>query len=212
MSIWIWALVLLIIGLLEYFIDQYQKITLARLKFWQAVLLQYINKLVEFAVNVYVFGTIIIFYDKLKSGIYDWSTLGPYLAYFHGCVLGTAIAIIIYRRLKSKKDKERRIRFLEKARLKKKQYSQQLPDVSMEIEESLLGDDLDNEDLKQTIVEEATERIVKKVTKSVRRALEEEDEPSEEIRDQTNSDRKVIEEKEHKQGSSSKIKEGPEKT
>jgi len=223
MSVWIWGILLLIIGVIEYFIDQYQKITLSRLNFWQATLLQYVNKILEFAVNVYVFSNIIDFWTKLKQGVYDFSSLFPYLAYFHGCIIGTAVAIIVYKHVKRKKDVERRLQHLEKARLRKKQYKNQLPDVSMEIEESILGDDLEQEDLKQQVVEQATEQIVKRVTKKIQRALEapdieeetsKEEEQSErkEVYHQTDSDGKISETKEPQPSTTPETGESTPKT
>jgi hypothetical protein len=217
MTVWIWGILLLVIGLVEYFIDQYQKITLSRLKFWHATLLQYINKILEFAVNVYVFSNIIDFWTKIKQGVYDFSSLFPYLAYFHGCIIGTALAIVVYKRMKRKNDMQRRLQHLEKARLRKKQYKNQLPDVSMEIEESILGDDLEQDDLQQQVVEQATEQIVKRVTKKIQKALESpdvEEETSERtsVHNQTDSNGTSSQTEERQPGTPPEIRESPPKT
>ena len=44
------------------------------------------------AINLYVFGTIVVFWEKFQHGNHDFLLLSPYAAYTLGTVGGTGIA------------------------------------------------------------------------------------------------------------------------
>jgi hypothetical protein len=215
--LWYWWIILLfVVGVLEFFIDQYQKITLARLKFWPSVGLQTANQYFTFLVNVYAFGTIMTFWNQIQKGIYDFTTLIPYLAYVHGCIVGTGVALLIYKKRKKKQDKEHKKKILEKARLSKKEFKKYETDVSAVIEEEDF-DDLDEtsivkEEIKAELKEEIKEEIKEeqleeKIKEELDEQLEEvilEDESVEtkKISDQVVSDGTISQKEENKESSS----------
>lgn len=172
-SVFLWSVGLFIIGLLEFWIDQHQKIILSRLKLWSTICFQWLNQIFTFLVNVYAFGTIMDFWEKFRSGIYDFKTLVPYLAYVHGCVAGTAVAIAVYANLKKKRDRNKAIKSLEKARNKKKNMNKLNPDISTEVE--TLFDDMEQEDMKQQIKERAIEKASDIVAEQVEKAFKSEE-------------------------------------
>jgi hypothetical protein len=163
-----WSLGLFIIGLLEFCIDQYQKIVLSRLRFWPTVIFQWLNQIFTFLVNVYVFGTIMDFWTKFRSGVYDAATLYPYLAYIHGCVAGTGIALLVYRNRKQKQSREKAIKLLEKARTKKKKLSEVQADINIET----LFDDVDIEDMKEELKERTIADAKKRISDKIEKAFQ----------------------------------------
>lgn len=160
-----WSLGLFVLGLIELALDQYQKIILARLKFWPTVAFQALKELVEFLQNVWVWGTVIDFWEKIRAGVYDFKTLIPYMAYAHGCVAGTAVAMWIYIKNKKKKDREKAIKLLEKARSKKKKMN------DIEVETETLFDEVEKEDMKHEIRERAIEQAADIISKQVEKAF-----------------------------------------
>jgi hypothetical protein len=167
------SLGLFVIGLIEYTIDQYQKLLLSRLKLFSTLAFQLVNKLFEFGINLYVFGTIVIFWEKFQHGNHDFKLLLPYFMYTLGMVAGTGIAILIYAKLKKKRDRNKAIKSLEKARNKKKNMDKLKPDISTEVE--TLFDDMEQEDIKQQIKERAIEKASDIVAEQVEKAFKSEE-------------------------------------
>jgi hypothetical protein len=173
--IW-WATGLFVIGVVEFIIDQVQKIHLSRLNLWKTTIYQLLNKYFEFIVNVYAFGAIVDFWTQARAGHYHFSTLGPYLAYLHGCVAGTAIALVIYVRQKRKKDREKAIRLMEKPRKKskKKQTKKQkkVEEVIQAATSETLLDSVEVEDIKSEVKERAIEKASQKISDKIDEAFD----------------------------------------
>lgn len=182
MSVWVWAIILFIVGLVEYTIDQYEKIVSVRLKVGETVMFGLLNQYFDFFVHVFLFGMIIDFWEKFHSGVYDWSKLIPYACYVHGCVAGMAVALIIYKHRKKQIDKDRRLELLEKARLKKKSLKELSKGVTLTIQETPM-DDLEREDLKDEAKAEAKERILAKLDKAVDQMVDQMVDPAPEVSD-----------------------------
>ena len=163
MHTWVWAVILFVVGLVEFFIDEYQKVVSVRLKIFEATIFSTLNHYFDFFTHLFLFGMIIDFWEKFHAGIIAVGTLIPYVAYIHGCIAGTAVALIFYKWRKRKGDKERRGRYLEKGREKKKQYSGLKTDVTMEIEEEMVDDDrldpIQHEDIIHKVKEEVKEEL-----------------------------------------------------
>jgi DNA integrity scanning protein DisA with diadenylate cyclase activity len=181
MSILLLSLGLFIVGLIEYVIDQYQKIVLSRLRFWSTINFQLVNKLLEFAINIYVFGTVIAFWEKFRDGNHDFKLLLPYLLYVLGTVCGTGIAMIIYTRIKKAKDHEHTLKLISRTDKKgkkrsKKKYNKMVDDAVTKMSTETLLDPIETEDLKDQIKAKVVENISQSISEKVDKALDQEKE------------------------------------
>jgi hypothetical protein len=170
---------LFFVGLIEYVIDQYQKILLSRLKLLQTLAFQLANKTFEMAVNLYIFGTIVVFWEKFLKGNHDFFLLSPYVAYTLGTVAGTGIALHIYTLLKKKKDHERTLKLISKTDKKgkkrsKKKYNKMVDDAVTKMSTETLLDPVETEDLKAEIKERVIEAATQKISDRVDEALDQE--------------------------------------
>jgi hypothetical protein len=180
MKVLYWSIGLFIVGLLEFWIDQHQKIILSRLKLSSTVFFQWLNQIFTFLVNVYAFGTIMDFWDKFRSGVYDFKTLIPYLAYVHGCVAGTAVAIAVYSNMKRKKDHDRTLKLISKIDKKgkkrsKKKYNKMVDDAVTKMSAETLLDPVETEDLKSEIRERAIEAATQQISEKINEAFPKEE-------------------------------------
>jgi hypothetical protein len=179
MKVLYWSLGLFLIGLLEFWIDQHQKVVLSRLKLWQSVFFQLMNQYFTFFVNVYAFGIIMDFWNQVKTGVYDTKTLFPYLSYIHGCVAGTAVALVVYIHNKKKKDHERTLKLISKTDKKgkkrsKKKYNKMVNDAVTKMSTETLLDPIETEDLKEQIKQQVVESVTQKISDKVDKALDQE--------------------------------------
>jgi hypothetical protein len=158
-----WGLILFVVGIVEFFISEYQNLHSVRLKVKPTILFSELNHLFDFFVNVFLFGMIIDFWEKFKHGNHNFKTLLPYLFYLQGCTIGTILALVVYKKRKKQQDREKRILLLEKARQTKKQLQEFKNDVKTEIEEEI-EEDLDAEiNIEQETESVNTEEISDKV-------------------------------------------------
>jgi hypothetical protein len=170
---------LFFIGLVEYVIDQYQKILLSRLKFFSTIAFQLVNKTFEMAVNLYIFGTIVVFWEKFLHGTHDFWLLSPYITYTLGTVSGTATALLIYTRLKKKKDHERTLKLISKTdkkgkRRSKKKYNKMVDDAVSKMSNETLLDPVETDDLREQIKQQVVENVTQKISDRVDQALDQE--------------------------------------
>jgi hypothetical protein len=167
---------LFFVGLVEYVIDQYEKLLLSRLKFWSTVGFQFVNKAFEMVVNLYVFGTIVVFWEKFQHGNHDFILLSPYAAYTLGTVAGTGVALHIYTLLKKKKDYERTLKLISKTDKKgkkrsKKKYNKMVDDAVTKMSTDTLLDPVETEDLREQIKQQVVENVTQKISDKVDEAL-----------------------------------------
>jgi hypothetical protein len=172
---------LFFVGLVEYVIDQYQKILLSRLKLVSTIMFQLVNKTFEMGINLYIFGTIVVFWEKFLHGNHDFWLLSPYITYTLGTVSGTATALIIYTRLKKAKDHEHTLKLISKTDKKgkkrsKKKYNKMVDDAVTKMSTETLLDPIETEDLKDQIKAKVVENISQSISEKVDKALDQEKE------------------------------------
>lgn len=168
-----WSVGLFVIGIVEFLIDQTQKVHLSRLKLWQTIFWQLLNKWFEFIVQVYVFSLIVSFQEEVQHGIYNWHTLIPFFVYQHGCVAGTGIALWMYIHQRRKKDQEKAIKYLEGKTKKKRKGSNKKSkkaEVVTPTPETMM-DPVELDDLKSEIRERAVEAATQKITDKIEEAF-----------------------------------------
>ena len=176
MNIFWWSLGLFVIGIIEFLIDQTQKVHLSRLKLWQTIFWQLLNKWFEFVVQVYVFSLIVSFQEEVVKGIYNWHTLLPFFVYQHGCVAGTGIALWMYIRQRKKKDQEKALKYLE-GKVGKKKKGKKGSKKSKKIEvvapnPETMMDPVELEDVKAEVRERIVEAATKQVTDKINEAFD----------------------------------------
>ena len=169
---------LFVVGLVEYTIDQYQKLLLSRLKFWSTIGFQLVNKTFEMAINLYIFGTIVVFWEKFLKGNHDFYLLSPYAAYTLGTVAGTGLALHVFTWLKKRKERERLSLMPKPTRKNKKQakkkYKKLVSDTVNKMSDDTLLDPIETEDLKEQIKAHVVENVTQKITEKVDAALNQE--------------------------------------
>jgi len=169
---------LFFVGLVEYTIDQYQKLLLSRLKFWSTVGFQFVNKTFEMIVNLYIFGTIVVFWEKFLKGNHDFLLLSPYAAYTLGTVAGTGLALHVFTWLKKRKERQN-LNILPKPTRKsrkqsRKKYKKLVDDTVKQMSNETLLDPIETEDLKEQIKAHVVENVTQKITEKVDAALNQE--------------------------------------
>jgi hypothetical protein len=176
MNIFYVSLGLFVIGLVEYTIDQYQKLLLSRLKFWSTVAFQLVNKLFECVINLYIFGTIVVFWEKFINGNHDFKLLLPYLLYTFGTVAGTGVAMIIYTSNKKKKDHDKAVKYLEnKIKKKTKKGHKKKKVEDLQHNPNTMLDPVEVEDVKNEIKERAIETATQKISERIDEAFNNEE-------------------------------------
>ena len=163
---------LFFIGLVEYVVDQYQKILLSRLKLFSTIVFQLVNKTFEMCINLYIFGTIVVFWEKFLHGKHDFWLLSPYITYTLGTVSGTATALLIYTRIKKAKDHERTLKLISKTDKKgkkrsKKKYNKMVDDAVTKMSTETLLDPVETEDLREQIKQQVAENVTQKINDKV---------------------------------------------
>lgn len=132
---WYWlGLILLVLGVIEYFIQEYQQLLAVRLRISQTIVFATLHKFMDLIVEIFVFAILLKFYEQVKAGNFSIDTLLPYLLYLVGCVGGTAFALLHYKKYKKTLDKKHRLQNLEKARSIRKQLKALEEDLSTEVE------------------------------------------------------------------------------
>lgn len=154
------GVILLLIGVLEYFIDEYQQLLAVRLKVAQTIVFATLNRFMDLVVDIFAFAILMQFWEQLKKGNYAIEILFPYLLYLLGCVIGTGLALVFYKKYKKKIIHKQRLQHLEKARSIKKQIEEfekdLITDVEVEVEE-----EFDEETSKE--IPDATKEVHNKV-------------------------------------------------
>lgn len=139
---YIWAVILFAIGCVEHVLSEYENLVSVRLKVQQAVLFGEVNRILD---GVVYFITFNLIWKGIEGGHFSIDAVLPYFFYVQGCVLGSALALIHYRRTKRKTDKERRLHLLEKANRVKKELRELKDDIMTEVETELAFEDISQE-------------------------------------------------------------------
>jgi hypothetical protein len=163
---------LFFIGLVEYVVDQYQKLLLSRLRLVQTLTFQLVNKTFEAFINLYIFGTVYVFLEKFRQGRHDFILLSPLAAYTLGTVVGTGVALHIYMLLKKKKDHEKTLKLISKTdkkgkRRSKKKYNKMVDDAVTKMSTETLLDPIETEDLRNEIKAKVAENVTQKINDKV---------------------------------------------
>lgn len=139
---YIWAVILFGIGCIEHILSEYENLVSVRLKVQQAVLFGEVNRLLD---GVVYFITFNLIWKGIEGGRFSIDAVLPYFFYVQGCVLGTALALMHYRKRKRKTDKERRMHFLEKANKVRKELRELKDDIITEVETEFEFDEMPTE-------------------------------------------------------------------
>lgn len=142
MEWYFWAVILFVIGVVEYAFSEYENLVSVRLKVQQTIWFAEINRLLD---AVVYFITFTLFYKGLESGHFSLDAVIPYFCYVQGCVLGTALALIFYKKNKKKTEHQIRMQRLEKANKIKKQLRDLRDDIVTEVETEMEFEDNDQE-------------------------------------------------------------------
>lgn len=174
-----WSVLLFLVGVVEFAIDQYEKMVSVRLKFFQTIYFGLLNQYFDFIMNIFLFGILISFWENWHSGIHDYAKLLMYFAYINGRVIGTALATWVYARRKKKKDHEHTLRLISKTDKKgkkrsKKKYNKMVDDAVTKMSNETLLDSVETEDLKNEIKERVVENVSQKISEKVDEALNQE--------------------------------------
>jgi uncharacterized membrane protein len=144
---WYWyALILLFVGILEHTLSEYQNLVSVRLKVAQTILFAEVNLVIDFIVSIAWFFLLMDFWNQLEAGVFAWKKLVPYFVYIQGCVVGTGLAIFMYRKRKRKTDHEKRILQLEKARRIKKELQELKSQIITDVDEEMIFEDETHEE------------------------------------------------------------------
>ncbi len=128
------GIILLLVGVVEYFIDEYQQLLAVRLKVAQTLFFAVLNRFMDLIVDIFAFAILMQFWEQLKKGNYAIEILFPYLLYLLGCVIGTGLALVFYKKYKKTFNKKQRLQHLEKARSIKKQIEEFEKDLTTAVE------------------------------------------------------------------------------
>src|ERR1019366_9316524 len=140
------------IGLIEFYLDTWERLVSARLKFWATLLYSALNQLIDFFMYVFLFGVLIQFWETWHHGVHDYNKLIPYVLYTVGKILGTALATWLYARNKKKRDTARAVDILAISNKAKKKRGKRKPGKKMHsVEVGNLFDSVEANDLKDEI-------------------------------------------------------------
>lgn len=137
-----WSIILFVIGTAEHAFSEYENLVSVRLKVQQTVLLSEVNCLLDGVVYMITFS---LFWKGVEDGHISMNAAIPYFFYIQGCVLGTALALMFYKKHKKKTEHQKRLQHLEKANRIKKQLRDLKDDIVTEVETEMEFDDIPEE-------------------------------------------------------------------
>jgi hypothetical protein len=170
------SIVFFIIGTIEYFINQYERLVSVRLKLGLTILFSILNQTIEVLMYIFLFGILISFWDNWHKGIHDYFMLVPYILYTCGKIFGTVLAPWVYAQLKKKNDHEKTLKLISKTNKKgkkhsKKKYNKMVDDAVTKMSTETLLDPIETEDLKNEIKQQVIDNVAKTITNKVDEAL-----------------------------------------
>ena len=165
----------LCIGIVEWYLDTWEKLVSARLKFWATILYSTLNQTIDFFMYMFLFSVLIQFWETWHNGIHDYYKLIPYILYTVGKIIGTGLATWWYARKKKHSDKMRAVAILDNSnKAKKKRGKRKAPKKTHSVEVGNLFDSVETEDLKDEIKAQVVENVSQKISDKVDEALNQE--------------------------------------
>lgn len=175
MSTFSLSVVFLLIGIGEFYIDTWERLVSARLKFWATLWYSTLNQVIDFIMYVFLFGVLIQFWETWHNGVHDYYKLIPYVLYTIGKIVGTGLATWWYARKKKQTDKARAVDILATSnKAKKKRGKRKLSKKTHSVEVGNLFDSVETEDLKDEIKAQVVENVSQTISDKVDEALNQE--------------------------------------
>ena len=102
-----------LIGVVEFYLDTWERLVSARLKFFSTLLYSTLNQTIDFFMYVFLFTILIQFWETWHTGVHDYYKLIPYILYTIGKIVGTGLATWWYARKKKQTDKAKAVAILD---------------------------------------------------------------------------------------------------
>jgi hypothetical protein len=165
-----------LVGILEFFIDTWERLVSARLKFFATVLYSTLNQAIDFFMYVFLFNVLYQFAETWNSGVHDYYKLIPFAVYTIGKIVGTSLSTWLYARNKKQRDKARAVDILAVSnKAKKKRGKRKLSKkTTHSVEVGNLFDSVETEDLKDEIKAQVVENVAQQISEKVDEALNQE--------------------------------------
>jgi hypothetical protein len=163
------------IGVLEFYLETWERLVSSRLKLLSTIYYSTLNQVIDFIMYVFLFGVLIQFWETWHSGVHDYYKLIPYALYTLGKIVGTGLATWWYARLKKQHDKAHAVKLLAKSnKEKKKRGGKKKPAKQQHVEVGNLFDSVETEDLKDEIKAQVVENVTQQISDKVDQALSQE--------------------------------------
>jgi hypothetical protein len=163
-----------LIGVIEFYIDTWERLVSSRLKFWATLGYSTLNQVIDFFMYVFLFSVLIQFWETWHLGVHDYYKLIPYILYTIGKIAGTGFATWWYARKKKQTDKARAVDILVTSnKAKKKRGKRKLSKKTHSVEVGHLFDSVETEDLKDEIKAQVVENVSQQISDKVDEALKE---------------------------------------
>jgi hypothetical protein len=172
------SVIFFLIGLVEFAIDQWERLVSVRLKILSTLWYSILNNTIDFLMYVFLFGILIQFWENWHNGVHDYYKLIPYVAYTIGKIVGTVLALHIYAEGKKQRDREKALKLAtkqpKKSKGKKRTKKQKASDDkhNADVAATML-DPVEMEDVKSEIRERAIEKASEKIAQKVDEAFNE---------------------------------------
>ena len=172
------SVIFFLIGLIEFAIDQWERLVSVRLKILSTLWYSILNNAIDFLMYVFLFGILIQFWENWHNGVHDYYKLTPYIFYTLGKIVGSVGALYVYSELKKKRDREKALKLSakqpKKIRGKKRTKKQKAADDkhNSDVAATML-DPVEVEDVKAEIKERAVEAATKQITERIDEAFNE---------------------------------------
>ena len=168
------SIIFFLIGVVEFYIDTWERLVSSRLKFWSTLYYSALNHIIDFFMYVFLFSVLIQFWETWHSGVHDYFKLIPYILYTIGKVVGICLATWWYAQRKKMQDKAHAISIINQKPKKKKGRKTRSKKNASKVEVSNLFDSVETEDLKQEIKDKVVENVTQQITDKVDEALNQE--------------------------------------
>jgi hypothetical protein len=171
------SVIFFLIGLVEFAIDQWERLVSVRLKILSTLWYSILNNTIDFLMYVFLFGILIQFWENWHNGVHDYYKLIPYVFYTVGKIIGTVAALHVYSEMKKARDREKALKMVEKhkkpkgKRRTKKQKAKE--DKRSSDAAATMLDSVEMEDLKSEVKERAVEAATQKITEKIDEAFNE---------------------------------------
>lgn len=175
MSTFTWSLLFLAIGIIEFYLDTWERLVSSRLKFWATIWYGTLNHVIDFFMYMFLFSALMQFWETWHTGVHDYNKLIPYIFYTIGKVLGIGLATWWYARKKKQSDKVKVVKILEtSAKHKKRKKGKGNKKKPKSVEVGNLFDSVETEDMKDEIKAQVVENVTQQISDKVDEALNQE--------------------------------------